>query len=58
MCNDCKGNLKLISYKWNEESLVYKFKCEDCEKELLMLKEYDEDELKEILFDKDFYNDL
>ena len=34
MCNNCKGNLKLISYKWNKESLLYQFKCEECGKEI------------------------
>lgn len=29
MCNNCKDNLKLISFKWdNEENLViYKYQC-------------------------------
>lgn len=57
MCN-CKESLKLISYKWNGEYMIYKYKCENCDEEKIMMKKFDEDELKEMLYDPNLYNNL
>ena len=34
MCNNCKGNLKLISYKWNDGEMIYRYQCKNCKKDI------------------------
>lgn len=58
MCKNCKGNLKLISYKWNNEEITYKYQCEDCNETIEVKKQFDEKELKENIFNNEFYNNL
>ncbi len=58
MCNKCKENLKLISYKWNEKELIYKYQCEECNKFVEIKKQFDENELKENLINDEFYDNL
>lgn len=58
MCKRCKGNLKLISYKWSDEEIIYKYQCENCNEIIEMSKQFDEEELKDNLFNNKFYNNL
>ena len=58
MCKMCKGNLKLISYKWNDEEIIYKYQCENCNEIIEVSKQFDEEELKDNLFNNKFYNNL
>lgn len=58
MCKNCKENLKLISYKWNNNELIYKYRCENCDEIVEVSKQFDEEELKNNLFNNEFYNNL
>ena len=58
MCNKCKGNLKLISYKWNDDEMIYKYQCEECDEFVEVTKQFDEKELKANLFNNKFYDNL
>lgn len=54
----CEKNLKLISYKWNNNELIYKYRCEICDEIVEVSKQFDEEELKNNLFNNEFYNNL
>jgi hypothetical protein len=58
MCKNCKGSLKLISYTWNSDELIYKYQCENCDEIVEVTKQFDEEELKNNMFNNDFYNNL
>ena len=58
MCNNCKGNLKLISYKWNDEEMIYRYQCKNCKEEIIITKKRNDEELKEMMFDHNLYNNL
>ena len=59
MCNKCKGQLKLVSYKWSDDKFItYKYKCDKCNEIMSVVKKYDETELKNLMFDFDLYDNL
>lgn len=58
MCKNCKGSLKLISYKWNSDEIIYKYQCENCDEIVEVSKQFDEEELKNNMFNNAFYNNL
>jgi predicted nucleic acid-binding Zn ribbon protein len=55
MCKKCKGQLKLISYKWNDEEIIYKYRCEECGYIELKVNEREEDTLKDMIDNSNLY---
>ena len=58
MCKKCNGNLKLISYKWNDDELIYKYQCDMCDEIVISTKEFEEETLKEMETFNELKNDV
>ena len=56
MCKKCKGQLKLISYKWNDEEMIYKYRCDECEDIKWVITKRKEDTLNNMIDNSDLYN--
>ena len=55
--NCCERNLKLISYKWDKNSNVIEvYRCKECGKLIEMFVEAKDANLKNRIFDEEFYN--
>jgi hypothetical protein len=58
MCNECGGQITLISYKWNndENTMTYVYRCEKCGD----LKEFNfeikNEMLKDLIDNSELYN--
>ena len=57
MCNNCGGEIKLISYKWNNENntITYVYKCESCEDKKEFTFEIKNEKLKDELINDNLY---
>lgn len=56
MCDKCKNQLKLISFKWNDDKILYKYKCKECNEIVILDHENNEEELKNIIDIGSVYN--
>ena len=56
MCKQCKGQLKLISYKWNDEEMIYKYRCDECGDIKWVITKRKEDTLNNMIDNSDLYN--
>lgn len=58
MCKTCGGELKLISYKWNNDNntITYVYKCEGCEERKEFTFEIKNDTLHDVLLNNNMYS--
>lgn len=58
MCNNCKDDLKLISFKWdNEENMIiYKYQCNNCGELKTKCGILSDRQLKDVLINEEMYN--
>ena len=58
MCNNCKGEMKLISYKWDREEnlIIYTYKCDCCGEMKTKCGILSDRQLKDILINEESYN--
>ena len=57
MCNNCGGEIKLISYRWNNDNntITYVYKCEICENRKEFTFEIKNEKLKDIINNDSLY---
>lgn len=60
MCNNCKDNLRLISFKWdNEENMViYKYQCKECGELKIKCGILSNRQLKNVIINEEMYNNF
>lgn len=58
MCNKCKEELNLVSYKWStsENLITYRYQCKKCGEEIIEVKPLNDNQLKENLINENNYN--
>ena len=58
MCNNCGGQMELISYKWNNDNntMTYVYRCKGCEDIKEFSFEIKNDLLQEMVSNLDMYN--
>lgn len=56
MCDKCNGQLNLISYKWNNDEIIYKYKCSKCDDIITVNSELEENTLKDMIDNSDLYS--
>ena len=58
MCDNCKNDLSLISFKWdNEENIIiYKYQCKKCSELKTKCGILSDRQLKDILINEEVYS--
>lgn len=60
MCDNCKNELNLISFKWdNEENMIiYKYQCKKCGELKTKCGILSDRQLKDMLINEEMYNNF
>lgn len=56
MCKNCCRQLKLISFRWDDDKIIYKYRCDNCKEIIEMYSDNNDDELKNIIDNGSVYN--
>ncbi len=56
MCKKCMEQLKLISFRWDEDKIIYKYRCDNCKEIVEFYSKNKDEELKDMIDNGSVYN--